>query len=323
MHSLTREQQIQQCRIVEVGCGDGFFLRKLVEAGAGNTGYGFDPSYRGPASILDGRIQFEPRYYDETNCNISADVLICRHVIEHIPRPLPFLRTLHRALVHSSKARAFFELPAVEWILQNTVLWDIYYEHCSYFSADTITYALERSGFRVERMKRTFNDQYLWVEARVAESEQSSRISVKEPGSLLSLTSQFQRDEQRFCEEWKQTIQTLRQDGPVALLGAAGKGVTLANLIDPDGQFIACIVDLNPQKQQKYLPGTGHPIVSYEAMNAYGITSAVLLNPNYYEDTVRLLAHHQLSINVITSVVAAPTYTTQSEHTSEAMFTVD
>ncbi len=205
VHSLTTgEQQIQPCCIVEVGCGDGFFLRKLVEAGVGKRGYGFDPSYRGPASALDGRIQFEARYYDDAGCDISADILICRHVIEHIPRPLPFLRMLHCALVHSLHARAFFELPAIEWILQNMVLWDIYYEHCSYFSADTITYALERSGFRVECIKRVFNDQYLWVEASVADSGQSSHIPGIEPDLLSSLRARFQRGEQRFCEEWRQ-----------------------------------------------------------------------------------------------------------------------
>jgi 2-polyprenyl-3-methyl-5-hydroxy-6-metoxy-1,4-benzoquinol methylase len=128
VHALVSEQQIHQCRILEVGCGDGLFLRKLVEAGSGNTGYGFDPSYRGPASLLDGRLQFAPCYYDETCSHIRADVLICRHVIEHIPQPLPFLRLLHRALDHASPTRAFFETPSLEWILRNSVLWDIYME---------------------------------------------------------------------------------------------------------------------------------------------------------------------------------------------------
>jgi C-methyltransferase C-terminal domain len=90
----------------------------------------------------------------------------------------------------------------------------------------------------------------------------------------------------------------------VAILGAAGKGVTLANLIDPDCQLISCLVDLNPHKQQKFLPGTGHPIVSYEAMKTYRITSAVLLNPNYYDDTIQILSRHQFSVRLITNSIA-------------------
>lgn len=307
--ALVREQHIQQCCIVEVGCGDGRFLRKMIEAGMGNRGYGFDPSYHGPTCALDGRLRFASRYYDETCCDFSADVLICRHVIEHIPDPLPFLRMLQRTLAHSPHARAFFETPTIEWILQNAVIWDIYYEHCSYFSTDTITFALERCGFKVEHVERTFQDQYLWIEASVVNTEMPP-TTVVEPSSITSLALQFQEDEQHFCQQWKQIIEALKKDGPVALLGAAGKGVTLANLIDPDGQLISCIVDLNPHKQQKFLPGTGHPIVSYEEMKAYGITSALLLNPNYYEDTMRLLAHYGLHIKLLTDTVSSSTHTT-------------
>jgi rfaE bifunctional protein nucleotidyltransferase chain/domain len=75
--------------------------------------------------------------------------------------------------------------------------------------------------------------------------------------------------------------------------------VTLANLIDPDCQLISCIVDLNPHKHQKFLPGTGHPIIAYEDMDAYGVTSAVLLNPNYYDDTVQLLTGRQQPIRLV------------------------
>ncbi len=43
---LIRDRNIQNCRIVEVGCGKGEFLRKLVTGdGARNSGYGFDPAY--------------------------------------------------------------------------------------------------------------------------------------------------------------------------------------------------------------------------------------------------------------------------------------
>ncbi len=251
VQSLLVEQHLPQCRIIEVGCGDGFFLQKLVEADARNTGYGFDPSYRGSACALDGRLRFETRYYDDICPEMLADVLVCRHVIEHMKRPVPFLRMLRRALSPSAHARAFFETPAIDWILRNTTIWDIYYEHCSYFSTETITLALELAGFQVQCVKRTFGDQYLWVEATVRDWEQVPSITL-EPGSIPSLAFQFQRNEQLFCEQWRQTIQTLSQDGPVALVGAAGKGVTLAHLVDPDCQFIACLVDLNPQKQQKF-----------------------------------------------------------------------
>lgn len=297
---------LQDGCVVEVGCGDGFFLRRLIEAGVGITGYGFDPSYRGSLSMLDGRLHFQSCYYDERCCEIPADLLVCRHVIEHIPQPLPFLAMIRRTLAHSPHARAFFETPTIEWILQNQVIWDIYYEHCSYFAPHTITLALELAGFRVERIEHTFGGQYLWVEATVCQSEQQPANLVMQSGSLPVLAAQFERAEHLCTAYWQSTIQTLRQEGPVALLGAAGKGVTLANLIDPMGALISCIVDVNPQKQHKYLPGTGHPIVPYEELQTRGIASALLLNPNYYEDAVTLLEAHHISVRLVTEKESVP-----------------
>jgi hypothetical protein len=63
--------------------------------------------------------------------------------------------------------------------------------------------------------------------------------------------------------------------------GASAKGVTSANLIDPERRRIDCIVDLNSSKQGRYVPGTGRPVVSCQDLTARGVTVAILMNPNY------------------------------------------
>ncbi len=76
---LIHERGVQNQRIVEVGCGKGLFLQKLVGAdGSGNSGYGFDPSYVGPDTDLGGRITFERRYYGPDCTDIPADIVVCR-----------------------------------------------------------------------------------------------------------------------------------------------------------------------------------------------------------------------------------------------------
>ena len=78
---MIEEQNVRDCHVVEVGCGNGLFLRKLVAyEGAGNRGHGFDPSYRGAESELDGRLKFSTRYYDSECADVPADVIVCRHV---------------------------------------------------------------------------------------------------------------------------------------------------------------------------------------------------------------------------------------------------
>ncbi len=78
-------------------------------------------------------------------------------------------------------------------------------------------------------------------------------------------------------------------DGHIAIWGAGAKGVSFANLIDPTRKLVDCLVDLNPQKQAGYIPGTGHPIVPYQDLPERGVKSALLMNPNYRDENLSLL----------------------------------
>lgn len=291
--SLVEKKNVRNSTIVEVGCGQGEFIKKLVEPTEwGNRGYGFDPSYVGTASALDGRLNFQQRYYDADCADITADVVVCRHVIEHVPDPLKILETVGQALAGSSNARVFFETPCVEWILRNQVIWDFFYEHCSYFTASSLRYAFELAGFQVDRVDHIFGGQYLWLEATYTGQRQSKVVDQ----SVFLLAKDFQQHSDRLQKEWRDKIQSL---GRVALWGAGAKGVTLANLVDPRQNLIDSIIDLNPNKQGKYIPGTGHPIINYHQIKERGLTHAILMNPNYYDENVVLLKRANVSLNLV------------------------
>ncbi len=293
---LVDERGVRQCRIVEVGCGTGAFLRKLVVADAGNVGIGFDPSYGGPEADLGGRLRFERRFYGPATSHVPADVVVCRHVIEHVPDPVAMLRAVRQALAASPRARVFFETPSVEWILRHQVVWDFFYEHCSYFSAASLTTAFEVAGFHVDRVDHLFGGQYLWLEASLADPP---RAPACQPGDMPALATAFAAAEQTLREVWQKRLASLRQAGKVAIWGAGAKGVTLACLIDPEGTRIDCVVDINPGKQGRYLPGTGHPIVAPEDLAARGIATAILMNPNYRDEIAALVASLHLSLELV------------------------
>jgi len=294
---MIEERNVRDCHVVEVGCGNGLFLRKLVAyEGAGNRGYGFDPSYTGEASELDGRLKFATRYYDSECADVPADVVISRHVIEHVPRPVSLLRDIKKALARAPEARIFFETPCVEWILRNQVIWDFFYEHCSYFTARSLTTAFEMAGFKVESVRHVFAGQYLWLEATLPDA----KLAVsKQPGETAALAEAFARAENDLKRDWESKIQSLARQGKVALWGAGAKGVTFANLIDPERCWIDCIVDLNPLKQGHFVPGTGHPIVSHRDLTKRGVTSAILMNPNYMQENSSLLQAAQSDVRLI------------------------
>lgn len=287
--TLVEERGLKNATIVEAGCGKGAFLRKLVAyPGSGNRGVGYDPSYAGPDSDLDGRLAFRRRYYDESCAEVQADFVVCRHVIEHVPDPLALLRAVRSALRRSPRARVFFETPCVDWILRNRVVFDFFYEHCSLFSAGSLEFAFEREGFRVDRVDHAFGGQYLWLEGGVApEGRAAPRPAQPE---TVALARQYESDEAKQRGAWAGALAELLKRGRVALWGAGAKGATMANLVDPDCRLIECVVDINPQKQGRYVPGTGHAIVGPEELAARQVRSVVLMNPNYRPEVERQLA---------------------------------
>jgi SAM-dependent methyltransferase len=296
VYDIVERQGVRNCTIVEVGCGKGHFLKKLVNyPGANNTGFGFDPSYVGQQIDLDGRLQFRTCHYDHRSTDIAADVVVCRHVIEHMPAPLEILRSVRAAMASSSKARVFFETPCVEWILRHRVIWDFFYEHCSLFTAESLELAFRRTGFAVERVEHNFGGQYLWLEARVADVDETLPAT----GETVGLATAYAADEQKHREAWLARLRVLGQNGRVALWGAGAKGATFANLVDPDCNLIDCVVDLNPNKQGRFIPGTGHPIVAPANLAGRGVPSAVLMNPNYRQENLQLLAKAGIELNLI------------------------
>jgi 2-polyprenyl-3-methyl-5-hydroxy-6-metoxy-1,4-benzoquinol methylase len=266
-------------RIVEVGCGKGEFLRRLVTAApAGTTGIGYDTTYVGPDTLLDGRLRFERRYYGPECAGEAVDIVVCRHVIEHVPEPRTLLRAVRQALSQSPGARIFFETPCVQWILEHRVVWDFFYEHCSYFTAASLAWAFEAEGFAVRAVDHVFGGQYLWLEATLADRPAETPPNA---GPVPELARQFTEHEARLVADWQVRLDDWSQQGPTALWGAGGKGATLANLVDPEAKRIDCLIDVNPAKAGHYVPGTGHAIVGYEAIPGRGLQRAVLMNPIY------------------------------------------
>lgn len=274
---LLDDDGVRGRRIVEVGCGDGYFLRRLVDDPAlDNTGIGFDPSYGGPAA--EDRLRFERRFYDADCAHEVADVVVCRHVIEHVPDPVAMLNTVRLALANSRHARVYFETPGFEWIMAGDAIWDLFYEHCNYFTASSLTAAFEAAGFTVARVDHVFGGQYLWLEARLADDAVAPPIDA---GALAAAAAQFGAREAATLARLDHELGTLAAGRRAAIWGAGAKGVTLANLLDPVGDRFDCVIDINPNKQGGYIAGGGHKIVGLQEALDRGVDVAVLTNPNY------------------------------------------
>src|SRR5262249_45614911 len=149
--------------------------------------------------------------------------------------------------------------------LDNHVVWDLFYEHCSLFTLRSLQYAFRLAGFEVNGGHYVFGGQYLWMEARPAVGN-----GFASPGSqrTAGLALRFAKAEQDWLRHWSELIERLSGNGPIAVWGAGAKGVTFCNLLDPTCERLRCVVDVNPAKQGRFVAGTGHPIISPDELSA-------------------------------------------------------
>jgi len=289
-HSLVTSLIEAGCRnafVLEIGAGQGQFLRRLCAEG-GNRAQGFDPAYVGPESTDGGRITFVRELYCGQRPAETPQVVVCRHVLEHVAEPMALLRQIRDGLDGQTHVRIAFEMRTVDWVLEKMMVHDFFYEHCSYFTQESLRFAFERAGFTDIATKPTFQGQYLWATAQHDPS--APRIQPRmECRALLDAIERYQRAEESNNAALRAKLERLRPVGPVAIWGAGAKGVTYLNMVDPQGEAVDCTVDVNPKKQGKFVAGTGHPIVSPEQLVARGVRGVLVMNPVYLDEVRQMM----------------------------------
>jgi len=268
-------------RIVEIGCGGGDFLSLLCSPG--NYGAGYDPSQ--PSSRYGaggGTVEISGRNFAAKDAR-GAEFVCCRHVLEHLFEPMNLLWQLHESMAIRPGGVVFFEVPNGLFILDRLSIWDIIYEHVSYFMPSSLARAFHAAGFTVECARSDFDDQYLWVEARVGGEASASGVPPR-PSDLLY--SSFNERFRERLERWQQRIDELRSNRrDVVIWGAGAKGVMFLNLLKVSaGAGIDRVVDINPRKHGHFIPLMGQRIVSPDSLRQNPPDLVIVMNAEYQHE---------------------------------------
>lgn len=282
---LVGRYGLQDGHVVEIGSGRGDFLLELCRL-TGGTGTGYDPTCL-PETDVPG-VTFVDAYFDPSQHLRSYDLLVCRHVLEHLDDPASLLRSLQADA--PAQAVLYLEVPAAEFNFSPAGMWDCIYPHVSYFSAQSLAALVGRSGYDVLDAGTSFEGQFLWVEAR--------RGVVRQPVEQ-DVAAHRQRVHD-FADSWRTTVQAWQErlagNEGVVLWGAGMKGVTFLNAVDPERRLT--VVDLNPRKWGRALPGTGHIVASPSSLQP-SVTSVLITNTAYRDEIAGQLAQLGLSADVV------------------------
>ncbi len=283
---LVERYDLHGKEIIEIGCGKAEFLAQVCALG-NNRGTGFDPSFVAGNTNLEAGLGIAviPNFYSEQYAHCSADFIICRQVLEHIPDPRPLLKSVRRAFARNSHGALFFEVPSASFVFQKQGFWDILYEHCFYYSSGALARLFSSCGFDVLRVSETFGGQYVCLEARPC---RGSIGSMNDAGDdLCSMRRDIQKFANAFrhdCSDWKKRLKHFASEGKrIVLWGAGTKGTLFLNTFR-DISSLEYIVDVNPRKWGLYIPGSGQKAVSPEFLKEYRPDIVLIMNTNYRDE---------------------------------------
>jgi SAM-dependent methyltransferase len=266
--------------VLEVGCGSGAFLTPLLECGVASA-IGIDPLALAIESTHSVRAIADT--FDERYLTLTADALVCRHTLEHIPDVRGFLRLLQTWARLDPRRVVLFELPDAQRVLVERAFWDIYYEHCNYFTEESLRLAFELAGFEVLRSSRAYDDQYLILEA-VARTDDEIGPAWPDTRETRALCEKFARDVNRSIRRCERSLAELASQGaPLVLWQGASKTVGFLAALS-SCVSINSAVDLSTQRQGKFLPGSGLPVYGPEELLRLQPRHIVLMNPVYLDE---------------------------------------
>jgi len=278
-------------RIIEIGCGDGYFLSLLCRTGS-NTGIGFDPSCgQEDYPAASGRVSFHSECYGPAHAHEPVDLICCRHVLEHIADPVKFLLDLRETIGGRDHVRLYFEVPNAMQVLRGFAMWDVLYEHCGYFTAPALQRLFFRVGFEPLSTWQSYEGQFLALFARPVPPRKASMMLAPAVGKDVRISIEgFDGRFRRKVAQWQQYLAALHEKSMRAVLWQAGsRGVTLLNALERSKRLVPYVVDINPRKQGRFVAGSAQQVVAPEFLRTYRPAAAIVMNAIYRHEIAQTL----------------------------------
>jgi 2-polyprenyl-3-methyl-5-hydroxy-6-metoxy-1,4-benzoquinol methylase len=296
-NDIVEKYNVREKTVLEIGCGKGEFLALMCAAGQ-NKGIGFDPAFVPERNPVEGDfdVRFIRDFYSERYSGYKGDFVCCKMTLEHIPDVARFMKTVRAAIGDRPETTVFFQVPNVNRILDDLAFWDIYYEHCSYFSPGSLAHLFVSTGFRVIDLETDYDDQYLVIVARpVASAAPAVHVCEYETAAVRARVEHFCAHKVPAMAGWKLQLQELKARGSRTVLwGSGSKAVAFLTSLGLADE-VEYVVDINPYRQGMYMAGTGQRIVSPEFLRTYKPNVVIAMNPIYRDEIQSTLDSLSLS----------------------------
>jgi SAM-dependent methyltransferase len=318
--------------VMEVACNDGYLLRNFVEQGV--PCLGIDPA-AGPAA--HARKIGIPIINDFFSLCLAedlaaqgqlADVMIANNVVAHVDAINDFVAGFAKLL--KPNGVAVFEFAYAVDMIEKCEFDTIYHEHLFYHTLHGLTPLFARHGLHlndVERLPIHGGSLRLFVGRSAERSARLDELMNYERALGVDRARWYEHFSSRVVRLGNSLIELLRAEKKrgkrIACYGAAAKGSTLVNYLDLGPGFFEYVVDANPHKQGKFMPGQRIPIVHPDRLLETQPDLVLLLVWNFAGEVLRQQSAYRAAGGRFIIPIPEPHVIEPDELVGEAHFAVD
>ncbi|ANJ67715.1 SAM-dependent methyltransferase [Halothiobacillus diazotrophicus] len=288
--------------VIEVAANDGYLLQYVQTLGI--PCLGIEPTSGTAAAARAKGLPIIEQFFGRTLAELlvveghQADLTIANNVLAHVPDINDFI-TGFKVLLKPSGV-ATFEFPHLLELVEKNQFDTIYHEHFSYLSLTATLNIFNRNGLEIFDVKQlSTHGGSLRIYAQRKDSgpyKIAPRVSEllrreKEAGLLSEKHfTDFQPRANKVKNDLLLFLINAKESGKrVVAYGAAAKGNTLLNYCGIRPDLLPYVVDMNPVKQGKFMPGSRIPILAPEQIQKDRPDYILILPWNIRQEVIGLL----------------------------------
>lgn len=288
--------------VVEVAANDGYLLQYVQKKGIPCTGV--EPTKTTATAAREKGISIIEAFFGRELARSMvadgkmADLTAANNVLAHVPDINDFVGGF--AVLLKPNGVSTFEFPSLLNLCAENQFDTIYHEHFSYLSLTAVKRILEENGlsvFDVEKLKthggslRVFAQRTDTGKHEVTEAVHAQLAEEKEAGvTSVEFYQNFQKRADAVKDDLIDFLLRAKKEGKtVAAYGAAAKGNTFLNYAGIRPDLLSFVVDRNPNKQNKYMPGSRIEISNEDRLRNEKPDYIVILPWNLSDEVIKQL----------------------------------
>jgi predicted TPR repeat methyltransferase len=301
---IQRFKLTANSHVVEIAANDGYLLQFVKEQNIPCTGV--EPTAAAAKAAMDKGIEIIEAFFGLTLAqkmvinNKQADLIVANNVIAHVPDINDFVAGC--SLLLKPEGIATFEFPHLMKLVEHKQFDTIYHEHFSYLSFNTIKRIFTSNGlcvFDVEKLDTHGGSLRVFAQRKdTGKNPVSSEVL-----DLINFENDKGMQSYEYYQGFQSKVEGIKDDflfflldakrrkRKIAAYGAAAKGNTLMNFAGVRPDTLPYVVDKNPAKQGKFMPGSRIPIVSESYMADQKPDFVIILPWNFKDEIMNQLSY--------------------------------